>query len=409
MQYFVSAESACMSFEWHRRAQDSIHNAALTNSKRPECFVMGVYPTHVTSGRGCHLTDTDGKRYVDFICGLGSNLFGYGNHLISEAVISQLHKGSVYSLSSTLEVEAAERLKSLFPFVGKVRFLKTGTEAAMGAIRIARAHTGRMRVLSHGYHGHADPFLSLVPPGFGVPKHPDIETLSSLEQIDESVACVIVEPVITDYSDQRREYLMQLKEKCNKMGALLIFDEIITGFRWPNYSVSNQTGITPDVILLGKALGGGLPLSVIATKPKIGDGKEWFVSSTFAGDTLALSAFLKCTDILRKEYSLLALWDSGTSFLEEFNAIAPDLVKIDGYPTRGVFVGTAQNKAVFFQECCKAGILFGPSWFYNFPHMEVKDFVLSTVKDILTRMKSGMVSLEGKMPESPFAEKVRKA
>lgn len=398
-----------MSFEWHRRAQDSIHNAALTNSKRPECFVKGVYPTHITSGRGCHLTATDGRRYVDFICGLGSNLFGYGNHLISEAVISQIHKGSVYSLSSTLEVEAAERIKSLFPFVGKVRFLKTGTEAAMGAIRIARAHTGRMKVLSHGYHGHADPFLSLVPPGFGIPKHPDIETLSSLEQVDETTACVIIEPVITDFSDARRAYLLELKEKCAKAGALLIFDEIITGFRWPNYCVANQTGITPDIILLGKALGGGLPLSVIGTKPKIGDGKEWFISSTFAGDTLALAAFMKCTDMLKKDHSLLSLWDSGQEFLNTFNAIAPEIIRIEGYPTRGILVGEPMNKALFLQESCRAGILFGASWFYNFPHMDVKDSVLSTVKDILTRMKSGMVKLEGEMPQSPFAEKVRKA
>jgi len=388
---------------------DAIHNGALTNSKRPSCFVQGIYPTHVTRGEDCFLYDVDGKRYIDFIAALGTNLVGYSNPQLNEAIVKQLQKGTVYSLSSTLEVEAAEKLKELFPFVGKVRFLKTGTDAASASLRIAMAHTGRSKVLSHGYHGWSDAFVSLTPPGVGVPPQPNMLTLSSLDQIDETVACVIVEPVITELTSDRTQYLAALKEKCKLNGALLIFDEIITGFRFPNYSYSAFSGVHPDIILLGKCIGGGLPLSVVATKPGIGEGKDWFISSTFAGDTIALAGMMKLIELLKNKFSLQTLWEFGARFQQEFNAIAPEIIKIDGYPTRGVFVASQLNKGLFFQEACRAGMIFGPSFFYNFSHIKMNEIVLSSCTDIITRIKNKQVTLEGELPKAPFAQQVREA
>ncbi len=396
-----------MNFNWHRRALDSIHHGALTNSKRPECFVKGIYPTHLTKAEDCYVYDSEGKKYVDFICALGSNLLGYANPQLNEAIIRQIHKGTNYSLSSTLEVEAAEKIKEIIPFVSKVRFLKSGTDAASAALRISLAHSGRQKILSAGYHGWSDAFVSLSESAVGIPPQPYIETLNSLDQINEETACVIVEPIITDHSKGRIEYLLELQAKCKKEGALLIFDEIITGFRFPNFCFSNYCGIQPDIILLGKAIGGGLPLSVVGTKSGIGEGKDWFVSSTFAGDTTALAGMIKMVELLTNTYKISQLWESGENFISEFNKIAPEIIKIEGYPSRGVFIAEPMKKALFFQESCKAGLLFGPSFFYNFAHIKLNDIVINSCRDILMRIKNNQVSLEGEMPISPLAQRIR--
>lgn len=403
-----------MNYEWHRRALDSIHGGALTNSKRPESFVKGIFPSHVIRGEGCYLFDTENKKYIDYICGLGTNLLGYANTQVNDAVINQLHKGAVYSLSSTLEVEAAEKLKEIFPFVDKLRFLKTGSDASAAAIRIARAHHGveygsdsRSLILSDGYHGHDSSFVSITKPRVGVPYDANMLPLKDNFELIKDAAAVIIEPIITDMSPARIHELRHLQAECQRHGTLLIFDEIITGFRFPKFSFCNFVGIQPDILLLGKCIAGGLPLSVVATKKDIAVGREWFISSTFAGDTLALAGMIKTIDLLKNTYSLERLWEAGKYFQTEFNNIAPEIVKIEGYPSRGVFVAEPLNKALFFQESCKAGILFGPSFFYNFHHMQLNHIVLSSCKDILLRIKHNQVELEGEMPKVPFAQAMR--
>jgi len=396
-----------MSFEWHRRALDSIAQGSLTNSKRAECLVKGVYPTHIVKGNGAILEATDGKRYVDFVCALGSCLFGYANPHIINSVQAQLYKGWLYSLGSTLEVECAELVKREVQFCSKVRFLKTGTEGCAAAVRIARSHTGRDRVLSAGYHGWTDDFVSLSAPAHGIPKRSHIESLTSLDQIKDDVACVIIEPITTDYSPRRVQWLNLLVEKCKKNGTLVVFDEIITGFRWPKLCFSLDKGFQPDILLLGKACAGGLPLSIVCLKEGIGDNQEWFVSGTFAGDLLALSALHKTFELLRNVYKIDDLWREGGYFLEEFNELCPDRVKIDGYPTRGVFVGDDLFKALLWQEAAKAGILLGPSFFFGFQHIDHRRVVMSSLRDIVQQIKLNKVRLEGEMPTSPFAQKVR--
>lgn len=403
-----------MSYEWLRRASESIHHSALTNSKRPECFVKNVYPTHVVRGEESYLFDTENRKYIDYICALGTNLIGYANPFITEVVYRQLVKGAIYSLSSTIEVEAAEKLKEIFPFISKVRFLKTGSDASAAAIRIARSHHGveygsdnRSLILSDGYHGHDSSFVSLTKPRIGVPPDPNMLPLKDNFDKIKDAAAVIIEPIITDMSPQRIEELKQLQAECKKHGTLLIFDEIITGFRFPKFSFSNFIGMQPDILLLGKCIAGGLPLSVVATKKDIGDNKEWFISSTFAGDTLALVAMLKTIDLLTNKYFINDLWEAGKYFQTEFNSIAPEVIKIEGYPSRGVFVAEPLNKALFFQESCKAGILFGPSFFYNFGHIPLNHMVLNSCKDIILRIKLKQVTLEGEMPKVPFAQALR--
>jgi glutamate-1-semialdehyde aminotransferase len=395
-------------FEMHRRALDCIAQGALTNSKRPESYVKGIYPTHVTEGLGCFLTDLKGKKYIDFICGLGTNLLGYANQTVTNAIVNQAKKGAVYSISSKLEIEVAEKIKQIIPFIDVMKFLKTGSEACSAALRIARAKSGRNTILSHGYHGWSDPFVSLTSPALGVPSHSDcMSNFTTTSQVTKDIAGVIIEPVLVDASDTRIQFLKDLRQKCTEVGALLIFDEVITGFRFPKFTASQFFGITPDIICLGKAIANGMPLSVVAGKKDVMNCGEYFVSSTFSGETLSLAAALETITLLQTKLRLSDLFDKANMFQESFNKICPELVTLQGYGTRGVFNGDILNKALFFQESCKAGILFGPSFFFNFCHIDLVDQVLSSVRDVLNRIKAGHVKLEGELPQSPFAQKMR--
>lgn len=394
-------------FEWYRRAHSSIAQGSLTNSKRVETFIKGVTPTHVTHGDGPYLYGIDGKKYVDFVCANGTNILGYGHPVIRATVEAQMKRGWLYSLGSTMEVECAEVVKNYFPFVKKVRFLKSGTESCSAAIRIARAHTKRDRVLSCGYHGWSDDFVSLTPPAHGVPRRDWVQQLRNIEDINDQVAAVILEPIVTDHSTERIEYLKILKARCKETGTILIFDEVITGFRWPRFSFSAEYGIHPDIICLGKACASGLPLGIVGLAEHIGDNSEWFVSSTYGGELLSLAVMRKTFDLMINKYKIEDLWREGGMFLEDFNAIWPEALKIEGYNTRGVFKGDQLVKALFFQEAHKAGILFGASWFIGFQHLGMRQSIISACSDILQLIKTGHVRLEGEVPSSPFAEKVR--
>lgn len=394
-------------FALHRRAQACIAQNYLTNSKRPEALIKGVYPTHVSRGQGCFLWDHKGKRYTDFITGLGTNLLGYANLRVNYAIATQMQFGASHSLATHVELDAAEKLKELFPFVDAVKWTKTGSDACSAAVRIARAKTGRKWILSEGYHGTDDGFTSLNEPALGCLSSDDLLYMKMPAAVSYDVAAVIVEPVMTDHSEDRKRWLWALKAECEKYGALLIFDEIITGFRWPQYSVSEYWGITPDLICLGKAMANGMPLACVAGKYDVMNCGEYFISSTYAGETLSLAAAKETMTLLQTQHSVEWLWANGQKFLDEFNVLWPERIRIEGYPTRGVFKGDDLVKALFWQEACKAGILFGPSWWMNFPLVEESKGVMEAVKAIIARIVRDEVKLEGEMPQSPFAQKAR--
>jgi glutamate-1-semialdehyde 2,1-aminomutase len=392
---------------WQNRAELSIAHGALTNSKRPECLVKGVYPTHLTSGTGCLVKDPDGKQYIDFICGLGSTVLGHSHPEVATAISTRAFHGASLPLGSILEVETAEKVKEVIPFIDRLRFLKTGTDACVAALRIARTATRRHKVLTEGYHGWSDEFVSLTPPAFGVSGAYPIEKFTELSQIDHETAAVILEPIQTELSDARIQWLRELRQRCTETGVLLIFDEVITGFRMPKFTFSQTFGITPDLICLGKAMASGMPLAVVGGARTVMEAGEYFVSSTFAGETLSLAAGMKTLTLLQTKYSLADLWERGAIFQREFNSYYPGSLWIEGYPTRGVFKGDPLVKALFWQEACRAGILFGPSFFFGFQHQGVTDAVLSSCRDILTRIRCGGVKLDGEMPQTPFAQRQR--
>jgi glutamate-1-semialdehyde 2,1-aminomutase len=400
------------SIEANKRASQSIAHGALTNSKRPSCFVKGIYPTHIKGGSKCYLTDVDGNKYIDYICGLGTNLFGYSNNEIRQAVRSALEEGGVvYSLSSIDEVNYAETLKQTFPFLDRVRFLKDGSSGCSAAIKMARAFTGRKWVLSEGYHGWHDDFVQLTEPATGVIR--DGMTMGYADDVHpkflEKVAAVIVEPVILDASNKRQRWLQKLREACTKAGTVLIYDETITAFRFPQYCVARHFNILPDLFIAGKALAGGFPISVIGGKQEVME-SDYFISSTWAGDRVAIAAGMAANRLIHTDYfGPENLWVFGKEFCEKFNQLSKN-VQIKGYPTRGIFDYKSKHfQPLFMQEMALSGILIGPTWFYNiFLHHEMEN-VLDIAKAIIKKIENGMVKLKGIPPISPFAERVRNA
>lgn len=395
-------------FKWHKEHMETIAQGCLTNSKHPDRFIKGFYPNMVESAKGAFITSSQNEKYLDFICGLGTCLLGYAQRDINAAIINEVSKGYSYSLASKTEVRAGRRVKELFPFAERVKFLKTGTEAAMASIRIARAYTGRKFVLSSGYHGWSDEFVGMTPPAAGVVNDVYMRKLNDINQITKDIAAVIVEPVELDNSRDRVLWLNSLREKCNQTGTVLIFDEIITGFRYKSWSVSNYLNIRPDIILLGKSMSNGLPLAAVGGQKELMDNDQYFVSSTFAGENISLASFIKLSNVLASDLDIGELWENGETFRDKFNSIWPEKIYIEGYSVRGVFRGDPLVIATFWQEAVRAGYLFGPSWFFMFPHIEHMYSALENISDILNLMKIKMPKLKGPMPSSPFSVKQRK-
>lgn len=392
--------------EIHQRAKSCIAQGALTNSKRPESFIEGIYPTHLIKGHGCTVVDVNGNSYIDFICGLGTNLIGYDNLPMRHALRNAHYYGTSLSLPTLHEVKYAEDLKAHFHFVDRWKFLKTGTEACMAAVRMARAFTKRQLVLSEGYHGHADLFQSLNPPHNGVSIDQNIMKLEKHEMGIDLAAAVIIEPVMLDDSVSRRQYVEQLRKDCDKHGTILIFDEIITGFRFPKLSVANYWDIKPDLICLGKAMAGGMPLAAVGGRKEIMDG-DYFVSSTYAGDIVSITAGHATLTAVAKNYPIKTLWEFGEEATTELNELCKGVVQFKGYATRGVLDGDELMKALFMQESVKAGLLFGPSYFFCHSHIDVWDQVKVLLRDVILKVKNPSTKLEGNLPVKPYAQKVR--
>ena len=393
-----------MSSDIKHRSNRTIAQGALTNSKHPDRFVASA-PTHVKYGNGCHLYDMNDVKWLDMISGLGTNHFGYGNPKIQKELIRYSFHGNCHSLPTYHEVEASEKLKELFPFVEKVKWVNDGSSACTAAVSIARSYTNRHVVLTEGYHGWHPEQISHVawkPDGCAYRLY---KLEQDLANVDENIAAIIIEPVQLDDSDERIEFLKKLRTVCTEKGIVLIYDEVITGLRYPKFGVSNSFGILPDIILLGKAIGNGQKIAVVGGHSSLMDG-DYFCSGTYHGHIPSLIAAKTCMNLAKYDssFNLKRLNEDSLDFFEKLNAMAKGIFKIEGWGCRGLFKG---NFLLFQQEMIKAKILFGPSIFINFDSVKHLNDVLGWCQMAIDNIRGGGCRLKGSKPTGAFSRKAR--
>lgn len=319
------ARSFLRSQELIRRAEQVIPLGSQTFSKSRLQYPPGAAPLFATHGDGGRIFDVDGNQYVDLVSALLPVVLGYRDRDVDSAIRRQLTRGISLSLPSELETELAERLRRHIPCAEMVRFGKNGTDATSAAIRLARAATRRDRVMALGYHGWQDWYIGATTRNLGVPAavtalthlapYGDLAAADKLlKEHPGEFAAVILEPA--GATEPPPGYLQGLLELTHKHGALLVFDEIITGFRWALGGAQARYGVTPDLACFGKAMGNGMPISAVVGRASVMRLMEMvFYSGTFGGETLSLAAAIATIDKIERRDVTGQLWRTGAELM----------------------------------------------------------------------------------------------
>jgi glutamate-1-semialdehyde 2,1-aminomutase len=374
------------------RALRTIPLGSQTFSKSKTQYPLGVSPFFIQRGRGSRVWDVDGNEYVDFINSLAAITLGYCDPDVDAAVRRQLEDGIIFSLPHPLEMEVAEQLVKLVPCAEMVRFGKNGSDATSGAIRLARAFTGRDHVAVCGYHGWQDWYIGSTARNRGVPKatqelthtwvYNNIDSLDKLFQTyPGQIAAVILEPM--NVVEPLPGFLESVKELAHKHGAILIFDETVTGFRYAIGGAQAHFGVTPDLATFGKGLANGYPVSAVAGRADIMRlMEEVFFSFTFGGEALSLAAALATMKKLEREPVTETLYRQGRKLLEKLASIvneagAADFLGVAGNPTWSFLLikdtdtySQWQIKTLFLQEMFARGILTIGSHNMSYSHSD---------------------------------------
>lgn len=391
---------------WHERARRVIPSCTQTFSKGPSQYVQGVAPAFLSRGQGSHVWDVDGNEYIDFTLALGPMILGYGHPAVIEAVERQLRDGTTFSLPHPLEVELAEALTQIVPSAEMARFCKNGSDATTAAVRVARAATGRDMVLVCGYHGWHDWFIGTTSRNKGVPKavqaltkpfaYNDLESLRRMFQAHPGqVAAVIMEP--TGVVAPQPGFLEGVRDLAHEQGAVLIFDEVLTGFRLALGGAQEYFGVTPDLACFGKAMANGFPLAALVGRRQLmRELDEVFVSSTFGGETLSLAAAVATISTLRREPIIPQLWERGAQLQQHTQALIDEAglsttIRCQGLPPRHVMSCESSAgvdgwlvKSLLQQECVKRGVLFSGSHNLSAAHSaDDVAFTLEAYRDAL--------------------------
>ncbi len=377
---------------WEKTIQ-LIPDGVQTKSKMPSKHVQPLYPLYIDRAEGAYLYSRN-RKYIDYPCALGAILLGYHYHEVDQAVIKQLARGVIYSLPSRLETKLAEKIVELIPCAEMVQFLKTGSEATSAAVKIARAATGREGIIYCGYMGWADSYTITTENRKGIPKsyrklagqvnYGDKEKISEMfslaNVVEKEIAAIILEPYIYEGD---KEFLQWVVDFAHRNEALVIFDEIVTGFRTKEFSAQKMFGVTPDLATFGKCMANGFPISLVCGQrrymselksitPKGNRIENFcFVSSTFGADLVGIAAALATIKVLEREPVIEHIWDIGQKFIDgvkEFTADMPH-ADIKGFPCRTYFdLPTDIHKSLLWQECIKQDVLFGYAQFINYSH-----------------------------------------
>ncbi len=362
-----------------KRAQRIIPSATQTFSKGWTQFVQGATPNFLQRGEGVYVYDVDGNRYTDYIMALGAISMGYGWEPMNEAIRRQIEDGLVFSMPHPLEVEVAELLTRVIPCAEMVRFGKNGSDVTSGAIRVARAVTGRDKIAFCGYHGWQDWYIASTVRDLGIPKfnkelifefqYNDIDSLKKiLEQNPQEIAAVIMEPVgVVEPTDN---FLAGVRQLSTSAGALLIFDEVVSGFRMALGGAQELYGVTPDLSTCGKGMGNGVPISAVVGKREYMEYfDKVFFSFTFGGEALSLAVCKAVVEHMDEDF-FRHIWSLGERFKQGYNKLAQQLdiqhiTDCIGIGPRSIIRFLDEDgqfsypmKSYFQQECFKRGEFF---------------------------------------------------
>lgn len=390
----------------YRRATGLIPAYTQTLAKGPGQYVNGVAPKYLERGKGCHVWDVDGNEYIDLNMAIGPLSLGYGYDKVDQAIREQLERGITFSLMSPLEVEVAELMRDIVPGAESVRYSKTGCDATTAAVRLARAFTGKNKVLCCGYHGWHDWYIAVTDRNRGIPEATqnlsytfEYDNLDHLaDSIDGDTACVILEPVV--FQQPKPNYLREVKKLCESRGVLLIFDEMWTGFRMALGGAQQYFDVRADLAVFSKAVANGMPISMITGRAdvmKLLD-KDVFFFTTFGGEALSLAAAKATIEELRDKNVPAFLAKQGAKLRDGYNQIAAELgmpyTKAIGYEFRSnvTFDGSVANplemKSLVQQEMIKRGVLWGGFHNLSYSHKdEDVAYVLSAYREVLPMLK----------------------
>jgi glutamate-1-semialdehyde aminotransferase len=378
---------------FYERAKKVIASGTNTFSRAPGVFPDGVSPKFLERQNGSHTWDVDGNEYIDMVMGCGPVTIGHNNPDINNAIKNQMDKGTLFSMLNPLEVEVAEKLVDCIPCADMVKFSKNGSDVCAASIKIARHVTGRDMIFCWGYHGFADWYIATTDRNAGIPnavkeltktfEYNDIDGLKAMfEQYKDRVAAVIMEPVIAE--KPKDNFLQKVKDLTHENGALLIFDEMISGFKFAMGGVQEYLDVIPDLATFGKGITNGMPLGVLAGKKEyMKEFDKVFLSSTYAPEALTLAAASANIDFYKKHNVIDELWNKGRYIEDGFNTVIDKHlirknISLVGYPVR-LMVNSHDDNGVqdpklatlYQQEMFKHGILcFSGVLMLSYSHSE---------------------------------------
>lgn len=384
-----------------------------TFSKSYTQYPHGVSPYFIEKANGAYVWDIDGNQYLDCVNGLLAVSLGYCDPDIDKSVMAQIQKGITFSLASELEYQLACKLIELIPCAEMVRYGKNGTDATSGAIRMARAITGKDRVLVCGYHGWQDWYIGSTTKDLGVPQaikalthHFVYNDLDSLEKLlttyKDQVAAVIMEPM--GVIQPNPNFLQSVKELTHSHNALLIFDEIITGFRFSLGGAQAYFNVTPDLATFGKGMANGYPISVLVGKKQYMESmKNVFLSSTFGGEALSLAASYATITKMQQVNFVQHLNTIGQKItlgvkhlIQQFQL--EEVIALNGHPAWTLFSINDCNgfslweiKSLFMQECLKRDVLTLGSHNTSYAYKQADvDFLLKIYGEVFSILKQAI-------------------
>jgi len=358
--------------DWRARADAIIVGGASTGSKRFAALfgdAQGEMPSHYVRASGCRLWTADDRELIDCTMALGAVALGYAEAAVTIAVTQAAEQGNVAGLSHVLEVDVAERLSDVIPCAERVRFLKSGAEGVAAAVRIARAHMKRAHVIGCGYFGWLDWWSD--GPGITAGAHRDFtaipfDDITALEgaagEAGDTLAAIVIEPVIERLPSTA--WIEAARAICDERGAVLVFDEMKTGFRLRTGGYQEYSGITPDIAVFGKALANGYPLSAIVGREAVmRAAAECWISSTLAGESIALAAASAVLDWHEKAEVCEGIWAAGEDMMQgverAISASGVSGVAVRGIPPMWLLDFDDEDQRTRFGELAlEAGVLF---------------------------------------------------